>query len=173
MSIAETVVKALADEGLTIACAETITGGGITRALIEVPGSSRTLGFSAVVYSDRAKTALLGVDPETIRRFGAVSEETAREMARGVAAAACADLGLAVTGVAGPGGGTAEKPVGMVCIALRAEDETITRTVQLGAPGRKEIMDRSVLAALELTGAYLSRRKERSGAQAEKEGGSL
>ena len=68
MSIAETVVKALADEGLTIACAETITGGGITRALIEVPGSSRTLGFSAVVYSDRAKTAGGPGDHPPVRR---------------------------------------------------------------------------------------------------------
>ena len=74
MSIAASVVKALTETGLTIACAETLTGGGITQALIRVPGSSRVLGYSAVVYSDRAKTELLGVDPETIRRF--VPEKT-------------------------------------------------------------------------------------------------
>ena len=162
MSIAASVVKALTETGLTIACAETLTGGGITQALIRVPGSSRVLGYSAVVYSDRAKTELLGVDPETIRRFGAVSRETALEMAEGVAAAARADLGLAVTGVAGPGGGTAEKPVGMVCFALKAEDETITRTVPFGNLGRSEIMDRSVTAALELAADYLSHRTERN-----------
>ena len=158
MSIAETVVTALSDAGLTIACAETLTGGGITRALIEVPGCSRVLDFSAVVYSDQAKAEILGVSPETIRRFGAVSRETAREMAAGVAAAACADLGLAVTGVAGPGGGTAEKPVGMVCLALKTPGETITRTVRFGNLGRNEIMARSVSAALDLAADYLLHR---------------
>ena len=158
MVIAETVINALREAGLTIACAETLTGGGITQALIRVPGSSRVLGFSAVVYSDRSKTEILGVDPGTIRRFGAVSEETAREMAAGAAAAAHADLGLAVTGIAGPGGGTAEKPVGMVCLALKTAEEIITRTIQFGNLGRDEIMDRSVTAALELTADYLSRR---------------
>ena len=162
MAIAETVVKTLSDRGLTIACAETLTGGGITQALIRIPGSSRVLGFSAVVYSDRAKAEVLGISPETIRRFGAVSEETAREMAAGVAAAARADLGLAVTGVAGPGGGTPEKPVGMVCFALSSEGETITRTVRFGDLSRHEIMDRSVTAALALTADYLSRRAERN-----------
>ena len=158
MSIAETVVTALSDAGLTIACAETLTGGGITRTLIEVPGCSRVLDFSAVVYSDRAKAEILGVSPETIRRFGAVSRETAREMAAGVAAAARADLGLAVTGVAGPGGGTAEKPVGMVCFALKTPGETITRTVRFDDLERNEIMARSVFAALDLAADYLLHR---------------
>lgn len=173
MTIAETVVKALAETGRTIACAETLTGGGITRALIRVPGSSRVLGYSAVAYSDRAKTGILGVDPETIRRFGAVSEETAREMAEGVANAAGADLGLAVTGVAGPGGGTAEKPVGMVCFALKAEGETIARTLRFGNPGRTEIMERSVTAALELTADYLSHRAGEKTGDAKKGGDRL
>ena len=155
MELAEAVVTALTERELTIACAETLTGGGLTQALIRVPGSSRVLGYSAVVYSDPAKTGILGVDPETIRRYGAVSEETAREMAEGVAAAAHADLGLAVTGVAGPGGGTVKKPVGMVCFALKTEEETVVRTVRFGDLGRDGIMDRSVVTALELTAEYL------------------
>lgn len=150
MTLAESIVRTLTKQGLTIACAETLTGGGIAQALIRVPGSSRVLGYSAVVYSDQAKTEVLGVDPETIRRYGAVSEETAREMAEGVAAAAHADLGLAVTGVAGPGGGTPEKPVGLVCFALKTKRETNTLTVRFGNLERGEIMDRSIQRALEM-----------------------
>ena len=150
MTLAAFIVKGLAERGLTIACAETLTGGGIAQSLIRVPGSSRVLAFSAVAYADRAKIEILGVNPETIRQYGAVSEETAREMAAGVAAAAHADWGLAVTGIAGPGGGTLEKPVGMVCFALKGEDGIITRTCQFGDPGRTAIMDHAVRTALEL-----------------------
>ena len=151
---AERIVRTLTEKTLTIAVAETLTGGGITQALIRAPGSSRVLGLSIVAYSDQAKIEVLGVDPEIIRRHGAVSEEAAREMAEGVAEAAHADLGLAVTGVAGPGGGSPEKPVGMVCFALKTPGETITRTVRFGDPGREAIMDRSVRAALELIEEY-------------------
>ena len=155
MTPAEFIVQALTERGLTIACAETLTGGGIAQALIRVPGSSRVLGLGVVAYSDQAKVEVLGVDPETIRRYGAVSEETAQKMAEGVAAVAHADLGLAVTGVAGPGGGSSEKPVGMVCFALKTPEETITRTCRFGDLGRDAIMDRSIETALELVEEYV------------------
>ena len=150
MPIAETIVTTLAAKGKTVACAETLTGGGIAQALIRVPGSSRILGFSAVVYSNQAKTEILRVNADTIRRYGAVSEETAKEMAERIAEIAHADFGLAVTGVAGPDGGTPEKPVGMVCFALRTESETVTRTCRFGPLRRDEITERSIRAALEL-----------------------
>ena len=155
MTPAEFIVHALTERGMIIACAETLTGGGIAQALIRVPGSSRVLNLSVVAYSDQAKVEVLGIDPETIRRYGAVSEETAREMAEGVAAVAHADLGLAVTGVAGPGGGSSEKPVGMVCFALKSPGKTITRTCRFGALGRDVIMDQSIRTALELIEEYV------------------
>ena len=155
MTSAEFIVHTLTERGLTIACAETLTSGGITQALIRVPGSSRVLGLGVVAYSDQAKVEILGADPETIWQYGAVSEETARETAERIAAVAHADLGLAVTGVAGPGGGSPEKPVGMVCFALKTPGETITRTCHFGDLGRDAIMDRSVQTALELVEEYI------------------
>lgn len=155
MTPAELIVQTLAERGQTIACAETLTGGGIAQAIIRVPGSSRVLGLGVLAYSDQAKVEVLGVDPETIRRYGAVSEETARKMAEGVAAVAHSDLGLAVTGVAGPGGGSSEKPVGMVCFALKTSGRTITQTCRFGDLGRDAIMDRSVQTALKLVEEYV------------------
>ena len=155
MMPAEFIVHALTERDQIIAFAETLTGGGIAQALIRVPGSSRVLGLGVVAYSDQAKIEVLGVDPETIRRYGAVSDETAREMAAGVAAVAHADLGMAVTGVAGPGGGSSEKPVGMVCFALKTPGEIISRTYQFGDLGRDAIMDQSIQTALELMEEYV------------------
>lgn len=155
MTTAEFIVHALTERSLTIACAETLTGGGIAQALFRVPGSSRVLGMGVVAYSDQAKVEVLGVDLETIRRYGAVSEETAQKMAEGIAAVAHADLGLAVTGIAGPGGGSLEKPVGTVCFALKMPSSTITRTCHFGNLGRDAIMDRSVQTALELVEEYI------------------
>ena len=158
MTLAESVVRVLTDQSLTIACAETHTGGGITQSLIRVPGSSRVLGFSAVVYSDRSKAEVLGVDPSIIQQSGAVSEEAALAMAEGAAALGHADLGLAVTGVAGPGGGTPEKPVGMVCFALRTADRSVTRTCRYGDLGRDSVIDRSVITALKMVAEHLGNR---------------
>ena len=155
MTPAEFIVHTLTERSLTLACAETLTGGGIAQVLIRVPSSSRALGLGVVAYSDQAKIEILGVDPETIRRYGAVSEETAREMAESIAAVAHADLGLAVTGVAGPGGGSSEKPVGMVCFALKTPGKTVTRTCHFGDLGRDVIMDQSIRTSLELVEEYV------------------
>ncbi|MET0344302.1 MAG: competence/damage-inducible protein A [Polyangiales bacterium] len=110
--------RTLRDRGLTVALAESCTGGMLGSMLTSVPGSSEYLLFDAVVYANSAKTHVLGVNEETLRAYGAVSEETALAMVRGVLRCSGADLGIAVTGVAGPGGGTDEKPVGTVWIGV-------------------------------------------------------
>lgn len=108
----------LRERGMTIACAESCTGGLLTSRLTDIAGSSAYVMGSIVSYTNEVKSALVGVQETTLRAFGAVSEETAREMAEGVRRAIPADVGVGVTGIAGPGGATADKPVGMVCIAV-------------------------------------------------------
>ena len=107
----------LAARGLTIACAESCTGGLVTSRLTDIAGSSAYVMGSIVSYSNEVKEKLVGVQHATLAAHGAVSEETAREMAEGVRRAVGTDVGLATTGIAGPGGGTAEKPVGLVYTA--------------------------------------------------------
>jgi len=121
------VGRLLRERGLTLAVAESCTGGLITDRLTDVPGSSAYLERGLVTYSNAAKVALLGVPEAVLAAHGAVSEETARRMAVGVRRQAGTDLGLAVTGIAGPEGGTAAKPVGTVYIALADADETVCR----------------------------------------------
>jgi len=114
----EVVGEALAVRGLWIAAAESCTGGLLTSRLTDVPGSSRYVGASVVAYANDAKMSLVGVPEALIAGHGAVSEPVARAMAEGIRARAGADLGLGITGIAGPGGGTPEKPVGTVAVAL-------------------------------------------------------
>jgi len=116
----------LLENGATLAVAESCTGGLMAKQLTDVPGSSGFFLFSAVTYANEAKTAVLGVSPETLYRNGAVSEDTAREMADGARRVSGADYALSTTGIAGPDGGTADKPVGTVCIGLAAPDGTVT-----------------------------------------------
>jgi nicotinamide-nucleotide amidase len=117
-SYAGAVGRTLRDRGLTLAVAESCTGGMLGSMLTSVPGSSEYLLFDAVVYSNAAKSSVLGVSEETLRGYGAVSEETAIALVRGVLRCAGADLGVSVTGIAGPGGGSDEKPVGTVWIGV-------------------------------------------------------
>jgi competence/damage-inducible protein CinA-like protein len=117
----EVVGRLLLEKKATLAVAESCTGGLISHMLTNVPGSSNYFLFSGVTYSNEAKENVLGVSLETIQRFGAVHEETAKEMAAGVRRIAGSDYGLATSGIAGPEGGTAEKPVGLVCIGLADE----------------------------------------------------
>ena len=117
-SMERAVADALLQNGLTVAVAESCTGGMIASRLTSVPGISASFLEGHVTYSNESKTRLLGVPGELLEKHGAVSEAVAREMARGLKALSGADLCLSVTGVAGPGGGTAEKPVGFVCLGL-------------------------------------------------------
>ena len=145
----EVVGLRLAVGGFTLAVAESCTGGLIARRLTEVPGSSSYFMEGVVTYSNEAKTRLLGVPADMIKEYGAVSAEVAEEMAEGVKALAETDFGLAVTGIAGPGGGTEEKPVGLVFIALA--DDAHTEHRRLMIPGdRHLIRTRASQAALDL-----------------------
>ena len=110
------LVKLLLEKDLQITCAESCTGGMIASRLVNVPGVSEILMESYVTYSNEAKHRLLGVEQEALSKYGAVSQQVSFQMAEGAARAAGADAAIAVTGIAGPGGGTAQKPVGLVYI---------------------------------------------------------
>jgi nicotinamide-nucleotide amidase len=126
-TLAGNVARRLTEKGLTLAVAESCTGGLITDRLTDIPGSSAFLERGVVAYSNATKTALLGVPEMVIGEHGAVSAETARLMAEGIRKSAGTDLGLAVTGIAGPSGGTEAKPVGTVFIALADSGTTVCR----------------------------------------------
>lgn len=145
----------LRSRGETLALAESCTGGLLAARLTEVPGSSDYFLGSAVTYANSAKAGLVGVKPETLERFGAVSEETAREMAAGARLRFGATIGFAVTGIAGPSGGSVEKPVGTVHMALDAADGT--RLHRLGLfPGDRALIRRwTVSAALVMIRKHL------------------
>jgi nicotinamide-nucleotide amidase len=141
----EVVAALLRERSLTLAVAESCTGGLISERLTSVPGSSAFLERAVVTYSDRSKVELLGVDPRVIASHGAVSEETARAMAAGARASAGADLAAAITGIAGPGGATPDKPVGLVFIAL--DGAAGTRVRQLLFPGSRDRVRRQACQA--------------------------
>ena len=121
-------IEKLKEKGLTFACAESCTGGLIAKRIVDISGCSEVFLGGAVTYANSAKEKMLGVSPETLAAHGAVSEETAVEMARGIRNSLGADIAVSVTGIAGPGGGTAEKPVGTVFVGLSTKDgETVKR----------------------------------------------
>lgn len=144
-----TVGRLLRERKLSLALAESCTGGLIGHRITDVPGSSAYLRLGVVAYANEAKRDLLGVSGETLRRFGAVSEETAMEMARGARAAGNASIGLSTTGVAGPGGGSPEKPVGTVCVAIADGDGTWSRRYDLGSRSREWIKETTAQIALD------------------------
>jgi nicotinamide-nucleotide amidase len=146
----ELLARAVLDRGLTVAAAESCTGGLLAARLVDRPGSSAYVLGGIVSYSDAAKTALLGVPAELIATHGAVSPQVARAMADGARAALGADVGIGVTGVAGPDGGTPDKPVGFVCLcATTGSGAVVARDVRL--PGtRADVRDRAVDAGMHL-----------------------
>jgi nicotinamide-nucleotide amidase len=117
-SLQNALVLELTKRGMTLAVAESCTGGLIASRVTEIPGASKAFGYGFCTYANEAKAKLLGVKPETLEKFGAVSRETALEMARGAKNVSGADIAISVTGVAGPDGGTAEKPVGLVWVGV-------------------------------------------------------
>jgi nicotinamide-nucleotide amidase len=146
---ARAVLDACRAAGLTVATAESCTGGMIAAALTDIPGSSDVVERGFVTYSNAAKSQLLGVPPELIATHGAVSEPVARAMAEGALAASPADLAVSVTGIAGPGGGTPAKPEGLVHFACAHRGRpTVHARIQFGATGRAQVRARSVDQAL-------------------------
>jgi len=143
----EQIVGLLQEKKLTLATAESCTGGMFASRIIDVPGVSEVFKAGFVTYANEAKQNLIGVKEETLAQFGAVSEQTAREMVLGAIKAGKADMAVATTGIAGPGGGTKEKPVGLVYIACGSADDIIVERC-LFSGSRKEIRQASVEHAL-------------------------
>jgi nicotinamide-nucleotide amidase len=137
-SMEEVIGLRLAVNGFTVAVAESCTGGLLAQRLTEIPGSSKYFMEGVVAYSNEAKTRLVGVPPEMIEQYGAVSAQVAEAMAEGVKRRAGVDFGLSVTGIAGPGGGSEEKPVGLVFIALSDDAHTEHRRLML--PGDRQLI---------------------------------
>ena len=130
-TLEEAVVKRLKEKNYTIATAESCTGGLIAGKIVDYPGASEVFIDGVVSYSNESKIKRLGVSEDTLNKYGAVSEQTAKEMAEGVKKALGADVGVSSTGVAGPGGGTAEKPVGLVYIAVSVKNHTTVKKLNL------------------------------------------
>ncbi|HEY5622190.1 MAG TPA: CinA family protein [Gammaproteobacteria bacterium] len=145
--LASDLGKALVASGMTVACAESCTGGWIAKAITDVPGSSDWFGWGVVTYANAAKIGALGVAPELLAAHGAVSEPVVRAMAEGVLRVSGADVSVAVSGVAGPDGGTSEKPVGTVWIAWARGSGVTTINVQFDGD-RESVRRQTVAAAL-------------------------
>ena len=148
---AKQVLELCRARGLRIATAESCTGGLVAAALTEIAGSSDVVDRGFVTYSNEAKAELLGVPLATLKRYGAVSSQTAKAMAAGALKNSRADLAVSITGIAGPGGGTKQKPVGLVHFAaVRRGGRRIVRQRLYGDIGRGRVRQRSVLDALEM-----------------------
>lgn len=144
MALEEQVVDKLIEKGYHISFAESCTGGLCCGNLVNVTNASRVLDVSFVTYANEAKINFIGVSADTILTHGVVSEEVAYEMAKGVAETAKSEIGVGITGVAGPGGGTAKKPVGMVCFGFYINGDVTTYTMQFGEIGRNQVRKSSV-----------------------------
>lgn len=151
---AEQVLALYREKGLRIVTAESCTGGLLAGALTDIPGSSDVFERGVVTYSNASKTDLLGVSEATLMRHGAVSEEVATEMARGALARSEADVAVAITGIAGPGGSEA-KPEGQVCFAVATGTGVTAETLEFGAIGRAAVRRASVAHALHRLAAVL------------------
>ncbi|NVK47251.1 MAG: CinA family protein [Rhodobacteraceae bacterium] len=148
--LAEATLAAARAKGVMIATAESCTGGMIIGSLTEVAGSSDVVERGFITYSNTAKREMLGVSPVTLAEYGAVSEQVAREMAEGAVNRSAAQIAVAVTGIAGPGG-SEHKPEGRVCFGLSYEGhETVVKTVDFGPLGRAGVRSATIVTALEM-----------------------
>ena len=155
LSLARVVVEKLAEKNMTIAVAESCTGGLMASALVDIEGSSKVFMEGLITYSNKAKINRLGVKMETLVNHGAVSRECAQEMAAGIAKLAGTHMGIAITGIAGPGGGTEEKPVGLVYAAISLNgDVTVNEFKYTG--NRQRIRGRACMSTLDMIRRALS-----------------
>ncbi|MBY6114704.1 nicotinamide-nucleotide amidohydrolase family protein [Mameliella alba] len=154
MSLAEQILEAAMNRRLHITCAESCTGGKVAAALTDVAGSSNIFERGFVTYSNTAKTEMLGVSPATLDAHGAVSEEVVREMAQGALSAAGADIAVAISGIAGPGG-SEFKPEGRVCYGLATPRGVTSETIEHGALGRAVVRTAATEHALSMILAAL------------------
>jgi nicotinamide-nucleotide amidase len=152
------VAHMLIESNCKIAVAESCTGGMLTSMLTDIPGISAVLDMSVVTYSYEAKSTILGVDPEVLKKVGAVSREVAVQMAIGIRKAAGSDIGVGITGIAGPGGGTPDKPVGTVYVALADENGTTYKKLNLWG-ARDKIRHSTCLNALDMIRRNLLQKK--------------
>ncbi|MBI4974911.1 MAG: nicotinamide-nucleotide amidohydrolase family protein [Candidatus Omnitrophica bacterium] len=143
------VGKILTKKRLTIAVAESCTGGLLADRLTDISGSSKYFMSGVIAYSDESKANMLGVFPDSIKRYGAVSKQVALEMAKGIKHFACVDIGLSITGIAGPTGGTKAKPVGLVYVAFVTDKKRIVREFRFKG-SRQEIKFQASQAALDI-----------------------
>ncbi|MCS6891018.1 MAG: nicotinamide-nucleotide amidohydrolase family protein [Rhodovarius sp.] len=157
VALAARLLSACSARGLSLVTAESCTGGLIGAALTAVPGSSAVVEGGFIAYANEAKSRMLGVDPRLIAAHGAVSEEVARAMAAGALAASGADLAVACTGIAGPGGGSAAKPVGLVHIAAARRGGVMLHRAEVFPGDRAAVRAATVDAALALLLALLDR----------------
>ena len=148
---AKKLTELLTSKNMSIAIAESCTGGSLSSSLTSIPGASSYFNCGFITYSNQSKVTMLNVDSQTIELFGAVSEKVAYEMAMGAGQNSKSHLAISVTGIAGPSGGTPEKPVGMVCFGFYV-DGNVTTTTQFFSGVRSEIVSESIAFALtELT----------------------
>jgi nicotinamide-nucleotide amidase len=151
LSLAQTIITEFAAKGLMVSTAESCTGGLIAGALTDISGSSAVIDRGFVTYTNTAKMEMLGVQEATLASFGAVSRETALQMVHGALYRSKADMAVAVTGVAGPGGGSVDKPVGLVHLAAKSRSgEIIHREMRYGDIGRDKVRSATVQTALEM-----------------------
>jgi len=147
--LATLVGAGLRAKGMMLATAESCTGGWVAQAVTAIGGSSEWFERGFITYSDAAKREMLGVSARTLAAHGAVSEQTAREMAAGALAHSRAQVAVAITGIAGPTGGTPEKPLGMVCFAWAAQDGVLNAETRHFTGDRESVRRQSVIAALQ------------------------
>ncbi len=147
--VAKTVGEKLLAKGCFLSTAESCTGGLVAKLVTDVPGSSQWFERGFITYTNRAKREMLGVSAQTLSRYGAVSEATVREMAQGAVRNSQADSSIAISGIAGPTGGSEEKPVGTVCMAWLTADQLLLAETCHFAGDREQVRESAALHALQ------------------------
>lgn len=150
LKLAMSIGEALQKKSWKLSVAESCTGGWLAQVVTSIAGSSQWFDCGFIVYSNESKIKLLQVQQKTLEQFGAVSEDAAKEMAQGALRNASAHISLAITGIAGPGGGTDEKPIGTVCFAIYLKNGTVITHTHHFSGNREQIRKQSVVYALQL-----------------------